>query len=286
MKNTPLIINRDVDSPSVSIRSLWDINADDTYINQWPNDRKLPYKENTLVVIYCSNGKGLVKLKDGSVIQSLGHCVLFINPKDIDSYWCDGFIWDLYWSEIFVDPIIATTVPKNETIILENPRHFELQFEQLLFMLNEGSNVHLQYAASLFNKLFYEWLLLAKTETQSLSNRRVNMVIEEMHQHLGDNWQVKSMAKFCSCSEQHLRKLFLAQTKLTPKHYYQKLKLDIAHGILKKGKKTVSQVAYDLGFSDAFHFSHAFKKQFNFPPSKVEPLPSNIRNSIQFVDNE
>lgn len=286
MKNNPLVINKNVGFVSVSIRSLWDINGDETYKSQWPFDRKMPYQENTLVVVYSRAGNGIIKLKDGRIIHSRGSCVLFLNPKDIDSYWCDGFIWQLYWVEISIPPTIANLIPKNETNIVENSRHFEIQFEQCLSALSVQSNLHIHFAASLFNKMFYEWLLLAATEYQSASSRRVNMVIEEMHQRLDQNWQVKAMAKFCSCSEQHLRKLFLAQTTQTPKHYYQKLKLDIALGVLKKGKKSVSQVAYDLGFSDAFHFSHAFKKQFGHPPSQVEKQLASSQSLIEIVETE
>lgn len=271
MKNQPLVIARNVNFSSVSIRSFWDVIGDESYINDWPRDRRLPISNDTLVVVYTEKGNGIIELKNGEKIQIRGNCLIFLDPKTINCYWCDGFIWKLYWIEIFIEQKASMDIPKQTVIQIDNHRHFEIQFEELIDSLKKQKDTFKYYAAALFNKIFYEWLLTVNNEQRSKSYDKVKLVIEEMHHRLSENWHVKSMATFIGCSEQHLRKLFLNHTDRSPKEYYLQLKLDIALGVLKRGNKSVSQIAYDLGFSDAFHFSNVFKKRFGYSPSSVAP---------------
>ncbi|WEM41168.1 AraC family transcriptional regulator [Photobacterium sp. DA100] len=272
MKNQPLVITKNVNFNSVGIRSFWDVIGDEHYINLWPRDRRLPYRENTLVIIYTEKGNGIINLKTKEEIRIRGNSLIFLDPHTIHCYRCDGLIWKLYWIEINSDPETINRIPKQKVIQIDNHRHFAIQFEELLDSLQKQKVDYNSYAAAIFNKIFYEWLLTVNNEQKSKSYNSVQSVIEEMHHRLSDNWQVREMALFIGCSEQHLRKLFLNHTGKSPKVYYLQLKLDIALGVLKRGNKSISQIAFDLGFSDAFHFSNVFKKRFGYPPSTVEPI--------------
>lgn len=280
MKNKPLVIKKSVNFNSVTIRSFWDVNGDESYKNIWPRDRKLPFAENTLVAVYTKKGNGIIDLCDGKQLKIRGSTLVFIEPKSILSYWCDGLIWDLFWIEIYIDPKLKNLVQHNKVIQIDNLRHFEIQLEELLHHFGDDKDIVNYYAAALFNKIFFEWLLVTNTEQHSKSYKNVKCVIEEMHHQLSTNWKVKSMANFVGCSEQHLRKQFIEHTKRSPKDYYSQLKLDIALGVLKRGNKTISQVAYELGYSDAFHFSNVFKKRFGYAPSSVTPINISARQLI------
>ncbi len=41
--------------------------------------------------------------------------------------------------------------------------------------------------------------------------------------------------------------------------------------LLKKGKLTIKEVAKEVGYQDAYHFSKSFKKQYGFAPSMIDP---------------
>ncbi|MDV7102811.1 AraC family transcriptional regulator [Vibrio sp. TH_r3] len=280
MKNEPLVITKNVKFSSVSIRSFWDVTGDESYINAWPRDRKLPFSDNTLVIIYTEKGNGIIRLNDKREIKTLGNNLTFLDPKTIKSYQCNGLIWKLFWIEIYIEPEIYKLIPKEKVIQIDNHRHFEIQFDELINTLEQKEKLARFYAAALFNKIFYEWLTMLNHEPHSKSYNNVKFVIEEMHHRLSENWQVKSMATFVGCSEQHLRKQFLTHTNRSPKDYYLQLKIDIALGVLKRGNKNVSQVATELGFSDPFHFSNVFKKRFGYSPSSVTPLANSTRHFV------
>ncbi|MGL6259436.1 AraC family transcriptional regulator [Vibrio sp. WXL103] len=272
MKNSPMILGDTVGITPIRIRSFWDVIGDESYLNIWPRDRKLPMADNTLVIIYTEKGQGLIELNSGEIIKIRGNSLLFLEPASIKGYWCDGYMWKLFWIEVYIEQQLKDLVTKQKTIQFENNRYFNRQFEELLTVFANDDIYSRNYAAALFNKIFHEWLLINNSQKGSKNQELVSSVIDEMYYHLSENWHVSQMAKYAACSEQHLRKQFLIYTKTTPKDYYKALKLDISLGMLKRGTKPVNQVAYELGFSDAYHFSNSFRKYFGYSPSKVKPV--------------
>ncbi|MFA0088664.1 hypothetical protein BCU70_01825 [Vibrio sp. 10N.286.49.C2] len=286
MKNQPLVIKHSVSCTGLSIRSFWDVYGDEQYQNTWPQDRRLPMAENTLVIIYSESGNGYVNLKDGTTLRLRGNCVLCLDPFSIVHYGCDGLIWKLYWTEVFLDPSANVTIPYQKVIPIDNHRHFEIQFNELIEALRQDNPYFSSFSAAIYNKMFYEWLLYANNQHLSKPQLLVQKVIDEMHHNLSSNWKVMAMAEFSNCSEQHLRKLFIEHTTYSPKDYYQRLKLDIAYSLIRKGKKNVTQIAYDLGFTDAFHLSNSFKKQFGLPPSQVTTIAAETQQIVSVLKDD
>lgn len=282
MKNNPLVIRKSVSCTGISIRSFWDVNGDKGYQNLWPRDRKLPYADNTLVVVYTESGQGVINVKNADSIHIRGNSLIFLEPQSILSYGCTGLAWKLYWVEIFIDEDAKKVIPFNSIINIDNRVHYELQLEELKKQLNYNETYHNSYAAAIFTKIFYEWLVNANFKDKTPQQRIIATVVDEMYHRISENWTVKEMASFVGCSEQHMRKLFTKQTGKSPKDYYMTIKLEIAHTLLKKGTHNITQLAYELGYTDAFHFSKAFKKKFNISPSEVEPHQiSEARNLLE-----
>ena len=55
-------------------------------------------------------------------------------------------------------------------------------------------------------------------------------------------------------------------------------------GKLQKGTYNVTQVAYHLGFNDAFHFSRSFKQRFGIAPSEVQAQQRKSTRTIFLSD--
>ncbi|MDB1126237.1 helix-turn-helix transcriptional regulator [Vibrio algarum] len=264
MKNNPLVIRKSVSCTGITIRSYWDVNADKAYQNVWPRDRKLPYADNTLVVVYTESGQGVINVKNADSIHIRGNSLIFLDPQSISSYGCTGLAWKLYWIEIFIEEEARKHIPFNSIINIENRVHYELQLEELKKQLNYNETYHNAYAAAIFTKVFYEWLVNANFKDKTPQQKVIDTVVDEMYHRISENWTVKEMATFVGCSEQHMRKLFTKQTGKSPKEYYMTIKLEIAHTLLKKGTHNITQLAYELAFTDAFHLSKAFKKIWYF----------------------
>jgi len=70
----------------------------------------------------------------------------------------------------------------------------------------------------------------------------------------------------------YLCRLFKRFDNQSPYQYLMRLKMNAAAQRLQSPNTSVKEVAFELGFSDPFHFSRAFKRIFGMPPSTFKSL--------------
>lgn len=267
MINAPLLLNESIDSSGISLRSMWDIQADSNYSVHWPQDRKLPLIPNAIVAICTFQGSGTISMKNGKQFTINAPSVIFLDSLKIKSYKTNGVIWNLNWFEFVTYGIIK--IPMEHQISI-NPDDYSNILSDIKNLII-GKESQRKAANAGFSFVFYKWLTLAEGfDSISSQEKTVMNVISMMSSRIGENVQIKEFSKAADYTEQYLRKLFLKQLGCTPKQYYLQLKLDAGLMMLQRKGSSVKQVAYDLGFNDSFHFSRAFKKQFHYPPSEVE----------------
>ena len=77
-----------------------------------------------------------------------------------------------------------------------------------------------------------------------------------------------SLSKLIGMSETKMKQLFKQTFGDTIYNYYQKIRMEEAAFLLKQAGYSVSDVGYQLGFSNLSHFSRLFEKQFGLTPKK------------------
>lgn len=80
---------------------------------------------------------------------------------------------------------------------------------------------------------------------------------------------LNAIAKAVACSPCHLCRTFHRQTGLTLSRYIHRLRFNEAIERLAAGEEDLTRLALDLGFSSHSHFSAAFQREFDRPPSSV-----------------
>jgi len=83
---------------------------------------------------------------------------------------------------------------------------------------------------------------------------------------------LEEIADACHVDEAYLCRLFSRFDDQSPYQYLMQLKMSAAAVRLQRETKLVKQIAYELGFSDPFHFSRAFKKVFGLSPAAFRKL--------------
>jgi len=267
MINAPLLLNESIDSSGISLRSMWDIQADSNYSVHWPQDRKLPLIPNAIVAICTFQGSGIIRMKNGKQFTINAPSVIFLDSLKIKSYSTNGVVWNLNWFEFVTHGIINIPMEHQISISIDDYSGILSDIKNLI----TGKESELKAANAGFSFVFYKWLTLAEGfDSISSQEKTVINVVSMMSSRIGENVQIKEFALASGYTEQYLRKLFLKQLDCTPKQYYLQLKLDASLMMLQRKGSSVKQVAHELGFNDSFHFSRAFKKQFNYSPSAVE----------------
>ena len=80
------------------------------------------------------------------------------------------------------------------------------------------------------------------------------------------------IAEYCHIDSAYLCRLFKRYGNRSPYQYLMRMKMNLAAQKLQSPNSSVKEIAFELGFSDPFHFSRVFKRIFGMPPSIFKNL--------------
>ena len=139
-------------------------------------------------------------------------------------------------------------------------------------MTDPLSNFHIQIKVQ--ELLYHLFSALSKRESvtqKTLSNSDVEklMVVRNtILANLSVPPLLSSLAATVAMSETKLKQLFRQTFGDSVYNYYQKIRMEEAAFLLKQGNQSVSEIGYELGFSNLSHFSRLFEKHYGITPKK------------------
>ena len=124
--------------------------------------------------------------------------------------------------------------------------------------------------------LLSAWLLTLSDALQNAGiKHRGKMDIDERVMHavrllqsrdIGEFLDLDALAQSVGTSQTHLNRLFQRDLQLTPREYFENIRIEFACTSLKKTKKRINDVANEMGFAYLSHFSKWFKKHKGISP--------------------
>lgn len=109
-------------------------------------------------------------------------------------------------------------------------------------------------------------------ETKFLND--LTIIIES---HLSDeNFGVDHLAKAYGTSRSQLHRRLKNSTGYSVGKYILKIRLEHAKRLLEEGELTVSEVAYQIGFTSVSYFSKCFKRYYGHTPSATNRTPGSL----------
>ncbi|MCK8496108.1 AraC family transcriptional regulator [Spirosoma sp. RP8] len=127
--------------------------------------------------------------------------------------------------------------------------------------------------------LCYVFALLMQREAKAMTKlhisdfRSIYAIKEHLRLHLGEAPAIASLAREAHMSQPKLRKLFKQTFGKGIFEYYQSMRMQEAARLLKEKRLTVSEVGYQLGFTNLSHFSRVFEEHMGSTPKKFSALP-------------
>ena len=82
------------------------------------------------------------------------------------------------------------------------------------------------------------------------------------------DWSVDEMAEYLNISTNSLRKLFLSEQGMTPKHYLDQLWLRRATDLLCRTNRPLLEIAHRLHCADPYYFFRRFRKLSGISPAQ------------------
>jgi AraC-like DNA-binding protein len=95
-----------------------------------------------------------------------------------------------------------------------------------------------------------------------------------MKKNLNSNISVQDIANIMQLTPEHLGRIFHKVMGISPHQYITRLKMEEAMFKLVNTNERMEQIADELGYSDAFHFSHVFTKFTGLSPAKYRQAGS------------
>jgi len=116
--------------------------------------------------------------------------------------------------------------------------------------------------------------LLMQREPLPTSSMHINdikaiyAIKSRLQSHLEDPPDIAALARGAGMSEPKMRKLFRQTFGKGVFEYYQSMRMQEAARLLKDKRLTVSEVGYQLGFTNLSHFTRVFEQHTGMKPKK------------------
>jgi AraC-like DNA-binding protein len=122
---------------------------------------------------------------------------------------------------------------------------------------------------SLDEKLAHlEAALARKRELSSEAQRLVRRTMAYIQEHYAESISRQDLADLVGLSEDYLTSCFHKELGLTPVAYLNRYRIQRAKHLLRHTHKSITEIAFDVGFSSSSYFGRIFRRETGMSPSK------------------
>ncbi|MDQ0639932.1 AraC-like DNA-binding protein [Pedobacter sp. W3I1] len=260
-----LIIKRNPANEANDVRTLFFYNNKEDLEVKYNNEENIPFaqKNDSSILLSTNDLRTEIRFPAGSNIQYVVVGITASRLRAILSIQSPNNILQTIMAEeasfLFfenLDPemqlLLKNIVSVDMNNIL-NGFYVQIKVQELMYLLFSKLSLREATTFKNINSSDAERLLLIRNEI--LSDLSTPPVIGEL-------------ANIASMSETKLKQLFKQTFGDTIYNYYQRARMEEAAFLLKQARHSVSQVGYELGFSNLSHFSRLFEKQYGITPKK------------------
>lgn len=116
-------------------------------------------------------------------------------------------------------------------------------------------------------------------DLSGVADSRVHQAVHFMEQRLDDPPSLEALARYVGCSARQLERAFNAALGTSPGSFQRQLRKDYACWMLENSPRSITEIAFDCGFSDAAHFSREFRNGFNLSPRQYRARALALRKT-------
>lgn len=260
-----LIIKRNPALKSNNVRTIFFYNNKEDLEVKYNNGENIPFsqKNDSSILLSTNDLRTEIRFPAGSSIQ----------------YVVVGITADRLQSILSIEKpngTIKTITAENASFLFfENlDPEMQLLLKNIVSvdMNNSMNNFYVQIKVQeLMYLLFSKLSLRENTIFKSINSNDAEKLLVIRNEILSDLSTppiLSELAIIASMSETKLKQLFKQTFGDTIYNYYQKARMEEAAFLLKQARHSVSEVGYELGFSNLSHFSRLFEKQYGITPKK------------------
>ena len=107
----------------------------------------------------------------------------------------------------------------------------------------------------------------SRSYSPSLPGFKLRQITGWITGHAAEHFNLEQLAAQAGLSKFHFHRLFKNAMGVSPSRYHVNLRMDAARRLLRETKKSVVDVALDVGYSNPSHFAQLFRRETGLAPS-------------------
>ncbi|WP_192180760.1 GlxA family transcriptional regulator [Mesorhizobium amorphae] len=117
-------------------------------------------------------------------------------------------------------------------------------------------------------------VLKAKPYEEALGSaaRLTVEAVKTMETRIDSPCSVEDLALSLNTTKTRLNRAFHADLQMAPAAFWRQIRLMAARELLNSRRRSVTEIAYETGFSDTAHFCSAFKKHYSMTPREFRRI--------------
>lgn len=235
------------------------------------------------LLIYCMDGEGEARVGNHRLRIRTGDILLI--PKGVPHTYKarQKQPWTIYWvhfdgqdAAAFIDHL-SVKEAANRPYVMPIGTHSRLvsDFEALLEARESTYNLNAYLCAANQLRQILSHIALLKPlarQRQARTGFDLEKVHSLMQAHAHEQLDLDTLAEAINLSKYHFVKKYKELTGTTPINHFIQLKIERACHLLDTTDNGISDIAFAVGYEDAYYFSRIFKKLMGVSPSQYRKM--------------
>lgn len=106
-----------------------------------------------------------------------------------------------------------------------------------------------------------------RSGSPSLPGHKLRQITDWIAEHVAEDFDLARLAAQAGLSKFHFQRLFKSAVGVSPSRHQINLRMNLARQLLRETKKSVVDVALEVGYANPSHFAQLFRKETGLSPS-------------------
>lgn len=210
---------------------------------------------------YVISGAGVINVDGVAYAAGPGDTFLLLQGQDQNYYSYNADHWECQWINFTGELAeqLLTIYGLRQTVVFHNADTFSLlsRMQKIAQTIDDPTVYKMETS-----RLFFELVQFLSTRQPKPREemQTPDIVRQYLDCHVTKNVRLADIAAITFQSTEHIIRTFKAAYGMTPYQYLLDSKIRLSCVMLASTDKTVEEIAQELGFYDAHHFSARFEK--------------------------
>lgn len=231
-----------------------------------------PLKDRYVTLLIIHEGKARIFCDDDETVMGSRSCGFFRNERRLFIEYLEGRNTRVSWCEGHAGDLSEAVAMRLRSMPSRIPLTQRIETVQRLGIeLGAGSSSNLNMlrnslGEAIFLAYFHEAQMSEQERLIPRSVLRTRFYIDENYEK---EISVERLAALVGVTPQHLVSSFRKHVGVTPMRYLWQVRAHRGHLLLLQTGLSISDIAYQCGYKNPFHFSRQISEQFGMPPRGI-----------------